>query len=192
MSWLDELRKTQFAQHVLNPALWINSARRLTEAAEHLTGEIEQFWQSLDKKDPVSISVIVGSEYQNIFMMLYGFAAENLCKAYLVTQLNQTERQQVERGQLPNRLKSHALRYLVQKEIRLQIESDETELLQRLEAAVLWAGRYPVSTGLSPTDQREIKKQLNTMPQGIRGDDVPRTREIVDSIKTHVTGLLRL
>ena len=192
MSWLDELQKTQFAQHVLNPTLWINSARRLMEAAEHLTEEIEQFWQSLDKKDPVSISVVVGNEYQNIFMMLYGFSVENLCKAYLVTQLNETERRQVERGQLPIRLKSHNLRYLVEKEIRLKIESNETELLQRLEAAVLWAGRYPVSTGLSPTGQREIKKQFHTMPQGIRGDDVPRTREIVDRIKTHVTGLLRL
>lgn len=192
MSWLDEFQKPQFAQHVLNPALWINSARRLMEAAEHLTEDIQQFWQSLDEEGPVSISVMVGSEYQNIFMMLYGFSVENLCKAYLVTQLNETDRRQVERGQLPHRLKSHNLRYLVEQEIRLELGSDETELLQRLEAAVLWAGRYPVSTGLNPNGQREIKKQLHSMPQGIRGDDVPRTREIVDRIKTHVTNMLRL
>ena len=53
-------------------------------AAERLAPDIEQFWNKLDQLDEggtFSLSDMVGSQYQNIFMMLCGFAIENLNKA---------------------------------------------------------------------------------------------------------------
>ncbi len=125
-------------------------------------------------------------------MMLHGFAIENFCKAYIVTNLTDADRWQLGRGQLPKRLKSHKLRDLVEREVRLSLDTNERECLEDLEAAVMWAGRYPVSTGPGPTGQFSMREQARSMPQGFRSDDVPRTKRIVSRIKTHVTGLLRM
>jgi hypothetical protein len=191
MSFIHEYPRKLFVLHVLDSSRWINSSRRLREAAEKLAGDIERFWQLLDKHEPVSISLMVGSEYQNIFLMLYGFAIENLCKAYVVTQLNENDRRQLKNGRLPQRLKGkHNLLRLVEDGIRLELDSDERELLRRLEAAVLWAGRYPVSIGPGPDDTRTYSEHLQSMPQGIRADDIPRTRQLTDRIHSHVAAKL--
>jgi hypothetical protein len=185
----EEYLKQHFAQLVLVPLRWVNSAWRLMEAAEYLTNDIQVFWRSLDKNDEeaIPLSVHVGVEYQPIFMMLYGFAIENLCKAYIVTQLTEKDREQLTKGQLPRRLITHDLLHLVQNEIRLDLDIDERELLKRLRAAVEWDGRYPVSTG--PGDMQRLRER-RTMPEGIMGDDVPRTRRLAERIQSHVIAML--
>lgn len=192
---LDELPQQMFAQNVLSPVLWLSSARRLMEAADHLIEAIERFWRrDEDETGPVSISVLVGADYQKIFMMLYGFAIENLCKAYVVTQLSLDERQEVvSEGNLPGRLKKHDLLHLVEREIGLKVEGGERELLKSLKEAVVWAGRYPVSIGPGPSGRHEKDwlEKLKGMPQGIRSDEVPRTKQITERIERHVRGLLK-
>lgn len=91
-------------------------------AAERLAPDIEQFWNKLDQLDEggtFSLSDMVGSQYQNIFLMLYGFAIENLCKAYVVSKLSKDERSRLKSGRLPNKLNTHDLEGLVTKEIGL-------------------------------------------------------------------------
>jgi hypothetical protein len=178
---------THFAQHVLDPTRWIATAHHLMSAAERLAPDIEQFWNRLDQLDEggtFSLSDMVGSQYQNIFMMLYGFAIENFCKAYVVTKLSKDERSRLKSGGLPNKLKTHDLEGLVTKEIGLAVDNGEKELLKRLEATVTWAGRYPVSTG--PMKKQEFKKQMLALPQGLRGDDLVRARQLAQRIKDHV------
>ncbi|MGD9728594.1 MAG: hypothetical protein AB7G68_16485 [Nitrospiraceae bacterium] len=185
----DEYLKQAFAQQVLGPLRWINSAWRLMEAAEYLTKDIHRFWQASDQLDeqPVSISVLVGSGYQPIFMMLYGFAIENLCKAYMVTRLDENDRKKLEQGKLPERLKgNHDLLRFVEKDIQLELDIDERELVKRLQSAVRWAGRYPVSTGPRSGDEGV------TMPQGIMSYDVPRTQNLAERIQTHVIAMLHM
>jgi len=189
MAWLQDQLSSHFAQHVRNPKLWIKTAENLMSAAELLASEIEQFWKNLDALDSGSsmpVSSMVGSQYQSIFMMLHGFAIENLCKAYTATKLCGMELLSLRMGRLPRRLKTHNLDYLVTKGIGLVVDNGEKELLKRLEAAVTWAGRYPVSTGPIDQKKQEIKEQMLGMPQGLRGDDLVRTRHLVARIKEQV------
>ncbi len=189
---LGEFPQQQFAQNVLHPGLWLSSARSLMGAAEHLTEAIAGFWQEPGPEGK-PLEMILGADYQKIFMMLYGFAIENLCKAYMVTQLNADERRRiVEKGELPGKLKDHNLPRLVEEKIGLKVEIEERKLLKSLEEAVLWAGRYPVSIGPGPSaiKNEDVLAQLLNMPQGISSDDVPRTREITERIMEHVRILL--
>lgn len=121
-------------------------------------------------------------------MMLYGFAIENLCKAHVVTKLNGGELSDLRSGKLPKRLKTHNLERLVTEDIGLAVNDSEKELLKRLEAAVTWAGRYPVSAGPIGQKKHEIKEQMLAMPQGLRGDDLVCTRQLVERIKKEVMG----
>lgn len=189
MSWLQDQLTSHFAQHVLNPKLWIMTAENLISAAERLASDIEGFWKKLETFDDGSslpVSEMDGSRYHNIFMMLYGFAIENLCKGHAVTKLSRLDRLACKLGKLPGRLKTHNLESLVTTEVGLVLNDGERELLKRLEAAVKWAGRYPVSTG--PMDQKKqaIKEQLLAMPQGLRGDDLVRTRQLAARIENEV------
>ena len=190
---LGEFPQQEFAKNVLHPVLWLSSARSLIGAADHLTEAIARFWQDPEPDGEVSLAMLAGADYQRIFMMLYGFAIENYCKAYMVTQLNADERRRVvEKGELPGKLKDHNLPRLVEEKIGLKVEVKEIKLLKRLEEAVLWAGRYPVSTGPGPsaTKDEDVLAQLRNMPQGISSDDVPLTRELTERIVEHIGMLL--
>lgn len=190
---LGEFPQQQFAQNVLHPVLWLSSARSLMGAAESLTKEIARFWQESVPDSTKPLEMILWADYQKIFMMLYGFAIENFCKAYMVTQLSADQRRRVvERGELPGKLKDHNLLRLVEEKIGLKVEVEERKLLKSLEEAVLWAGRYPVSTGPGPsaTKDEDVLAQLRNMPQGISSEDVPRTRKLTERIMEHVGMLL--
>jgi len=165
------------------------TAENLTSAADRLAADIEQFWTSLEASDEGSslpVSAMAGSRYQNTFMMLHGLAIENFCKAYAVTKLGSLERMYLKAGRLPPRLKTHSLESLVTKAIGLALDNHEKELLKRLEAAVKWAGRYPVSTGPMVQKKQEIKEQMLAMPQGLRADDLVCTRLLTDRIRNQV------
>lgn len=111
----------------------------------------------------------------------------------MVTQMNADERRRVvERGELPGKLKDHNRLRLVEEKIGLKVEVEERKLLKSLEEAVLWAGRYPVSTGPGPsaTKDEDVLAQLRNMPQGISSDDVARTRKLTGRIMEHVGTLL--
>lgn len=194
MSWLQNYLRSHFTQHVLNPKLWIMTAKNLMSAAECLARDIDDFWTKLEELDEGAsfpLSAMTGSHYQDVFMMLHGFAIENFCKGYAVTRLSATERLSVQIGKLPRRLKTHNLEHLVTKEIGLALDEGEKELLRRLEAAVVWAGRYPVSTGLTDQKKQDLKEQMLAMPQGLRGDDVARTRQLTERIKKQVVAKIK-
>ena len=184
---LQELLISQFAQQLLNPNNWFLTANDLTSAADRLAPDIEAFWESLaSSEDSLPLSVFSGSRYQNIFMLLYGFAIENLCKGHAVKELSPKEQQTVKRGKLPKRLKTHDLVNLVTEGIGLTIDDHEKELLKRLKKAVKWAGRYPVSADLMDKGKNGIRDMLLNMPGGINNDDLQRTRELTNRIRNQV------
>jgi len=189
MAWLQGFLSSRFALRVLDPNLWIMTAEDLMSAAERLAPYIEMFWtklEALDERATFPVSDMVGSRYQSIFIMLYGFAIENLCKAHVVTKLSRDERLCLKRGKLPERLKTHGLKGLVTKEIGLAVDDYEKELLEKLEAAVKWAGRYPVSTGPMDKKKQQLKEQMLAMPQRLQGNDLARTRLLIERIKKEV------
>ena len=184
---LQELLSSQFAQRVLHPQFWFLTADDLASAAEHLAPKIEEFWKSLESsEESLPLSALSGSRFQHTFMMLYGFAIENLCKGHAVKELSPKEQQTVKRGKLPKRLKTHDLVNLVTKGIGLTIDDHEKELLKRLKKAVKWAGRYPVSADLMDKGKNGIRDILLNMPGGINNDDLQRTRELTNRIRNQV------
>jgi len=184
---LHEQLISQFAQQLLNPNNWFLTANDLTSAADRLAPDIEAFWESLaSSEDSLPLSVFSGSRFQHTFMMLYGFAIENLCKGHAVKELSPKEQQTVKRGKLPKRLKTHDLVNLVTKGIGLTIDDHEKELLKRLKKAVKWAGRYPVSADLMDKGKNGIRDILLNMPGGINNDDLQRTRELTNRIRNQV------
>jgi len=184
---LQEQLISQFAQQLLNPNNWFLTANDLTSAADRLAPDIEAFWESLaSSEDSLPLSVFSGSRFQHTFMMLYGFAIENLCKGHAVKELSPKEQQTVKRGKLPKRLKTHDLVNLVTEGIGLTIDDHEKELLKRLKKAVKWAGRYPVSADLMDKRKNGIRDILLNMPGGINNDDLQRTRELTNRIRNQV------
>ena len=93
-----------------------------------------------------------------VFLMLAGFALENLFKAYIVMRLpgrkgdaesQSTPKKKKGGSALPEVLKSHVLAALAKK-TPLSFTKNEKEALAQLSAASVWWGRYPVPT--SPLD----------------------------------------
>ncbi len=115
------------------PYLWLEKAREMRRAADLI-------WDQFHKE---IVDYTLGGEYTgepftgDVAMMLYGFTIENMLKAGLVGKGIAVK---------PNgnfELTSHDLEYLAT-ELSVKLCSEEQELLERLEAFLVWAGRYPI------------------------------------------------
>lgn len=121
-----------------------------------------------------------------LYMMLGGFAMENLCKGYLVNGLKTEEREEVKKnGELPKRLNSHDLSSLV-KDINLSMNAEEEELLQRLKRAVLWFGRYPVPRYYRNRDRAQLSDGKTYSTSWIGSTDAHRIKQLIKRIRDHV------
>ncbi len=185
-----KLLNSAFTKRLLTPGYWFMTADDLTSAAERLAPDIEKFWKSLaSPEESPSLSTLSGSRFQHIFMMLYGFAIENLCKGHVVTKLSTVNRSFAKLGRLPRQLKTHDLESLVTKEIGLKVGDHEIDLLKRLKATVEWSGRYPVSLGPLAQKKESAKEQMLAMPTGLMEDDLPRVRQLTQRIRNRVEEL---
>lgn len=93
-----------------------------------------------------------GAACLSAYMLLGGFAVENLAKGHLVRQLRPSERERVMQGELPEILKGHEIPRLV-KDTGYAASGAEQTLLHLLEHTVVWRGRYRIPTSarkLSP------------------------------------------
>lgn len=83
----------------------------------------------------------------SVHMILAGFAIENLCKGYLAPRLSPEERERVKAGFLPKSLHHHRILKLVERtgiaRTRLKLSKSEKNVVERIEKAVVWRGRYP-------------------------------------------------
>lgn len=130
------------------PDAWLNYAEELMESAEML-------WVQRDEglrfeaegtgqaplpgiritQQPRKISSISRS-----YILLAGFALENLIKGLLVAQ-NPTH---INRGKLSGDLKSHKLLRLVSKVEGLSLSEEERRVCQVVQDAIPYWGRYPI------------------------------------------------
>ena len=137
---------TSNARAILNPNKWLEKAEDLIFSAENLEPSVHEFWNENSSRDT-----------HNVYLMLLGYAIENLLKAVLVSKLTPEEKEKVMRkGVLPQNLKRHCGIELV-KNLGIKF-SHETEslsdqygkfpsgtknLIERIGNAVIWRGRYP-------------------------------------------------
>jgi len=98
----------------------------------------------------------IGDEITEPFLMLYGYALENIFKGICVA----NEKYKMVNGKFTG--KTHKLIQLA-KDTDVILTDDEHWLLQRLTAYTIWAGRYP-----SPTSADEMEDVAR--PDGLKDD----------------------
>lgn len=109
------------------------------------------------------------------FLMLGGYALENLCKGFLVGCLSEAELKVLrDEGKLPEGLKNHRSGDYIEN-IGFKLNEIEEELVDRANAAVVWRGRYPIPTKFG---------QMN--PTISMKSDVRRMFDLIDRIRHHV------
>lgn len=130
-----------------NPAAWLYSAEQLKRAADAVLEFVRRDWENL----PSAFQAAVADEpmpppVAGQYMMLAGFAIENLAKGLLI--VSNPAKVQPDPAK-PDRLfrwdgSGHLLQRLLN-ESGESLSPAETELVARLETFINWAGRYPVA-----------------------------------------------
>ena len=187
-------RIRHFSRSVLSAEAWFRTADELIAAMSLVERNVERFWQNFNSiLVAVDATVDPPKHYRkqvpqesnsgesppkydliNQHMMLAGFAIENLCKGYLVRLLTPKEKKEIEKGQLPKKLNSHNLVELARL-IGMSLSNREKDLLERIEIAAVWRGRYP-----SPTRHEKVR------PFAQWENDIERIRMFLPRLRGHV------
>jgi hypothetical protein len=169
----DPRRTAYYARMLLNKDSWFGAADRLTEAMEALDPAIDA-WQK----------TILASEFKSwnhrgvgcmqAFMLLGGFALENLCKGCLIVERDATTQEIAEQGQLSKHLGNHGLRKLVLA-TGYRASKTQLQLLETLEKIVVWRGRYPI-----PKSADDLSPTVET------SSDPEALRRLISDVRLHV------
>lgn len=171
-----------------DPDRWMSSAQNLLAAADRLWESVRADFDTQGKlsDDGGSHADVVQSpgpdrpflQHAAVYLMIAGFAVENALKAVLL-RCEQAAATQESRGvlRIANKLKTHDLRRLA-REARISLEKAEYDLLDRLCAYLMWAGRYPVAATsrgqaavqhIWDSDQQAIVRVFQKIESAFRG-----------------------
>ena len=158
------------------PMHWLDKAREVRRAAD-LVWDV-----SLAEANAFAAGAPLNGEplFSSVALMLYGFVIENLLKAGLVA---------LGRGRTPGGrfdIKSHKLEDLAD-QLTVQLDGEDRELLERLEAHLEWAGRYPIPllvTDLAP--RRFLDGSGHSIAGIISSLDRQRIDALIARIQTHL------
>lgn len=164
-----------------------NDALSWLEQATFLKMSADVIWTSLEAAlahPPVNPGVREQQlAFSQSFMMLTGFAFENLVKGIIVARnRNAVETNKVLGSEWKNDRGGHGLSTLAPRYVSLS--SDELDLLQRLEEYIVWAGRYSIpnnSTTFIKAHEPESRQTIK-----------PSTdRQLIDGLFTRLCQTLR-
>ena len=186
----------QYLESLLNWDLWIGKAEELLSAAEALEPHIRTYWKV------VMADVKEGrygrrgkpphkppAYFQAVYSMLIAYALENLFKAIIIKEQQDTFRDQImsNGGILPEKVKCHDLVRLAE-DAHFKFNVNDEDLLTRLHRNSEWAGRYPI-----PVSSRGLKniKVFNTDGKGhftafLRPEDMDLLLDLVNRVKIHI------
>jgi len=186
----------QYFESLLNWDLWIGKAEELLTAAGALTPHIRNYWDivmsdtkegrySEGGKPPHKTPVY----FQAVYSMLIAYALENLFKAMIIREQQDTFRTHImnEGGKLPGKIKSHDLIRLA-KEAHFKFNASDEDLLARLHRNSEWAGRYPVPVSSSGLKNIKVfttdgKPHLTAF---LSPNDIDLLIDLVHRVKTHI------
>ena len=190
----------QYSESLLNWDLWIGKAEELLAAAEALEPHIRSYWKVV-MSDVKEGRYSAGGKpphkppayFQAVYSMLIAYALENLFKAMIIREQQDTFRAQIRGsgGKLPEKVKCHDLIRLA-KEAHFKFDVNDEDLLTRLHRNSEWAGRYPI-----PVNSRGLKniKVFTTDGKGhftafLSERDIDLLKDLVNRVKTHTKHLL--
>jgi hypothetical protein len=170
-------RIAKFAQYVLSQEAWFHTANKLIAAMKLLEPHIESYWESANAR-------FLGQDSEpepehsltDVYMMLAGFAIENLCKGYLVeTALSPDDRNAIKGGgSLPKSLKNHNTLEFIELS-GMTLAETEKFVIDQIDQAIWWRGRYPSSTS---------HKEIRPFVQG--GSVFRRIAPLLGRLRAHV------
>src|SRR6266496_230466 len=179
---------------LLNPARWVEAADILVAALSFMRSPLEMALKQLKERRageelPADYMLPHLTLYTGpVFLMLAGFALENLFKAHIVLTHPELFQKRgspktessgaTSRRDLPDFLLSHNLVTLAAK-TPIRLSKVEKNLLRHLTAAAVWWGRYPV-----PKSHRDMLYQRED------GSCVP-TQGFSDTAMAEATGLFK-
>ncbi len=124
------------------PGEWLEYADELWDAAEVLWKEPANGIRVVSDVDPSTLETTTKKFYSSSrpYVLLVGFALENLLKGLLVT----SDPGLITVDSLPKDLKTHKLLTLTEKIPDLEISEDERHVVRTAGEALPYWGRYPV------------------------------------------------
>ncbi len=134
------LFRKQFEEVGALPFAWQGTAESLMRAADALLPLVQaETHPSSDDSSPTALAVPVGA----VYMMLAGFAIENLAKAAIISQGQPS----TSNDKLAKDLNTHDLVDLLGR-AAVTLTAEESFLAERLQVFVEWAGRYPIPSSV--------------------------------------------
>ncbi|MFC2045560.1 hypothetical protein ACFLUH_02665 [Chloroflexota bacterium] len=182
----------QYLENLLNWDLWIDKAETLVAAAGALEPHIRSYWDVVEsdaKEGRYSKGGKPPACLQAIYSMLIAYALENLFKAMIIGEQQDTFRTHImnKGGKLPEKIKSHDLIRLA-KEAHFEFNVSDEDLLARLHRNSEWTGRYPVP--VSSSGLKNIKVFTTDGKPHVTAflspNDIDLLSDLVRRVKTHI------
>ena len=188
---LDEDTRQEFIQRyaklVSNPDIWVSMARILLVNADLIGGEAIRRWEDMDfrKPDDQRFKIqdqFTPNDFQSVYMMLTGFALENLFKAYFIKKNKDSINQSIkESGEMPEAIKKHDLRKLAQL-CEIKLTDEIGNLLDRITKHSIWRGRYHFPLDFETFYHLTPKNNIPSSGIGYSSNDVKVITTTVESI----------
>lgn len=188
---LNECTRQEFIRRytklVSNPDMWLLTARRLFASANLVATEAMRRWDDIDFRKPRDQTYKIQDEFsagdfQAVYMMLAGFALENLFKACLIEKNRTALRESVTKsGKMPNILKTHDLRKLA-KRCEIELDQDTKSLLDRITKHSVWRGRYHFPLDFETFYHLTPENDIPSSSIGYASNDVERITNTIKSV----------
>jgi hypothetical protein len=140
-----------YARSVASFQSWQRTSAHLFHAATRIEAEVLSSWNAYFAPKPYKSfeqrrEDVMGMQLHDTYLMLVGYALENLLKAAIVkSDTRKIFDQTIARGVLPKELNQHKLHELSLL-AKVRLSSEQRETIERVSVNVVWAGRYPVPT----------------------------------------------
>jgi len=184
INW-NQIYAINFTTKLLNAREWFSTANELIAAAEVLAPRVIAWWDSHIEWSKGQ-GIFLEHGYHSIFLMLYAFAIENLCKGHLIGQFSLEETELIRKNRrLPKKLTDHRLCELIDS-IGLKYNLEDEDILRRLERASVWGGHYPIPKDYSKVRPRKYSDGKEYTTAWLGRDDLERVRSLANRIREHV------
>lgn len=171
-----------FSERLVDTGSWIEKADELLAAARILEVDIIRYWSAMSIENGQVVGIPDSKLVQGPYFLLIAYALENYFKALLIHRDRESLKNRLFSA-LPDYLKKHDLIELA-RDIKLELDITEEELLLRLGRNSIWAARYPVPTG--PGALAAIKKfsdGKHYLTAYLGPNDISRVHDFVDRLR---------
>jgi len=148
---------TRWFEESADPSHWFYTAETLRIAADRLWNDWRDAHAEIlrlvgaDARAELPAEVWQRGRFGLPALLLSGYAIENVLKGIRITQWRKSGCSPIAEGKLDNYFKKHDLIGFAN-DAQIPLANAERQLLIRLEACVVWAGKYPIAKEAEPKE----------------------------------------